>query len=160
MLLALLLMVPAALAQQLEARPLPQIYYSNLIKPLMEEIKTLTRLPLPRSQPRVFLADRRAIEQIYCPQQLHDCHVAAITDDKTGDIILSPELLQINVYTASVVFHELVHWAQVKNHLFAQDRGCVHWARSEQHAYTAQSRFLELHGARPLTVPDLMAQCR
>jgi hypothetical protein len=147
-------------AQEISKTPIPPIMYENLIRPLMTEITEITRLPLPKEQPKVYLASRQAIEEAYCKNAGHDCHVAAITDDKTGEILISPTLLQINLFTASVVFHELVHWAQVKNGMFKNESDCRHWAKSEQHAYTAQSRFLQKHGAAGFAVPNLLEQCK
>ena len=147
-------------AADINKTPLPPILYQNLIERLIPEVTEITRLPVPDEKPQVFVADRNQIELAYCGNQQHDCHVAAITDDKTGEIILSPALLQLNVFTASVVFHELVHWAQVKNGMFTDEPDCIHWAKSEMHAYTAQSRFLEKQAGRGFPVPDLLAQCR
>jgi len=149
-----------AQADDMSKTPIPQIMYQNLIIPLLPEVREFTRMALPDELPKVFMASKKDIEQAYCHDSKHDCHVAAITDDKTGEIIISPALLQLNLFTASVVFHELVHWAQVKNHMFSDEADCVHWAKSEMHAYTAQSRFLEHHGGRGFPVPDLLAQCR
>jgi len=155
-----LLVTARSHAQEISKTPIPPIMYENLIRPLMTEITEITRLPLPKEQPKVYLASRQAIEAAYCKDVNHDCHVAAITDDETGEILISPALLQINLFTASVVFHELVHWAQVKNNLFKNEPDCLHWAKSEQHAYTAQSNFLKKHGSTGFAVPNLIEQCR
>jgi hypothetical protein len=155
-----LLTAPAGQAEPIAKSPLPPVFYQNLIEPLMTEITEITRLPLPKERPQVYIVSQVQIQESYCQSQQHDCHVAAITDDKTGEIMLSPALLQINLFTVSVIFHELVHWAQVKNHLFSDEPDCLHWAKSEIHAYTAQSRFLEKHNGHGFAVPDLLAQCR
>lgn len=161
----ILLLLGLALATQshakdLERTPIPPIMYDNVIRTLMTEVTTMSGLPLPAEEPRVYLTSRHSIEENYCNESRKDCHVAAITDDETGEIYLSPVLLQINVLTASVIFHELVHWAQVKNHTFANEPDCFHWAKSEMHAYTAQSKFLEKHTGQGFEVPNLLDQCK
>lgn len=147
-------------ARDLEKNPLPPIMYENLVIPLLSEVTAITGLSLPDERPKVYLASRHAIEEAYCSEERKDCHVAAITDDDTGDIFLSPVLLQINVLTASVIFHELVHWAQIKNKMFVNEPSCLHWAKSEMHAYGAQSKFLEKHTGNGFEVPDLLSQCK
>jgi riboflavin synthase len=155
-----MLLATPSQAEDISRTPVPPMFYQAVIEPLIPEVTAITRLPVPPDMPNVYMASRQSIEQAYCGNAKHDCHVAAITDDKTADIVISPALLQVNLFTASVIFHELVHWAQVKNHMFTDEADCAHWAKSEMHAYTAQSRFLESHGGRGFAVPDLLAQCR
>lgn len=154
-----LLVSPMSHSHDLYEKPISPIMYENVIIPLLREIEPISGVKLPDSMPNVFVASRRAIEKAYCKGE-ESCNVAAITDDKTGDIILSPALLQLNLFTVSVIFHELVHWAQVKNNMFVETDECVHWAKSEMHAYNAQSKFLMKHGVRGLDVPDLLTQCK
>jgi hypothetical protein len=147
-------------AMDIERKPLPAVFYQRIIAPLIPEVLELTRLPLPPDPPVIYLSTRQTIQGLYCRDEYKNCAVAAVTDDKTGEITLSQELLSLNTITVSVIFHELVHWAQVKNHMFEDEADCAHWAKSEMHAYTAQSRFLIIHTGHGLTVPNLLEQCR
>jgi len=156
----LLLTVSISNAKDIEREPLPEVFYHRIIEPLIPEVLELTRLPAPLDPPVVYLAPRDYIRSLYCHEDVLNCGVAAITDDKTGEITLSQELIMTNIVTISVIFHELVHWAQVKNHLFENEADCAHWAKSEMHAYTAQSRFLILHTGHGLAVPNLLEQCQ
>ena len=160
LLVILLSAAPCILSQELPRVPLPDVFYQHIIQPLLPEIEIITRLPLPSTLPVVYLARRADIQAVYCNADSRECSVAAVTDARTGDITLSQELLMSNLVTISVVFHELVHWAQIKNHLFDDEADCAHWAKSEMHAYTAQSRWLALHGAHGFAVPDLLTTCR
>ena len=147
-------------AKDIVRTPLPDIFYQRIIIPLIPQVLEITRLPTPHELPIIYLADREDIQTLYCSEDTPQCSVAAVTDDKTGEITLSRELLMTNLVTISVIFHELVHWAQVKNHLFEDEADCAHWAKSEMHAYTAQSRFLIFNGGHGLIVPNLLEQCR
>lgn len=154
-------MITPVYAQNIDKAPLPPFLYEQLIKPLLQEVPEITKLNLPKEEPKVFISSRESIEELYCKNGKNTCHVAAVTDDKTGEILLSPALImQINVFTASVVFHELVHFTQIKNHLFENESNCKHWAKSEMHAYTAQSNFLIKHGVSGFEVPNLLRQCK
>jgi len=158
--LLLLLTVSISNAKDIEREPLPEVFYQRIINTLIPEVLELTRLPTPLEPPVIYLAPREYIQSLYCREDTKNCGVAAVTDDKTGEITLSQELLSYNIITISVIFHELVHWAQVKNHLFEDEADCAHWAKSEMHAYTAQSRFLIVHTGRGFAVPNLLEQCR
>jgi hypothetical protein len=147
-------------AKDIVRTPLPDIFYQRVIVPLIPQVLEITRLPTPPELPTIYLASRQDIQSLYCSLDTPNCGVAAVTDDKTGEITLSQELIMANLITVSVIFHELVHWAQIKNHLFEDEADCAHWAKSEMHAYTAQSRFLMLNGAHGLIVPNLLEQCR
>ena len=148
------------LASQQQRIPLPDIYYANVIAPLLPVIEEITRLPVPHELPVVYLAPREYIEKLYCSPKTAYCGVAAVTDELTGEITLSSGLSPGNLLGISVIFHELVHWAQIKNHLFDDEADCAHWAKREMHAYTAQSRFLDAHGVHGFHVPDLLSSCR
>lgn len=151
-----------ASSSQQQRIPLPDIYYANVIAPLLPVVEEITRLPVPLNHelPVVYLAPREYIEKLYCGPKTAYCGVAAVTDEQTGEITLSSGLSPGNLLGISVIFHELVHWAQIKNHLFDDEADCAHWAKREMHAYTAQSRFLESHGHRGFSVPDLLSSCR
>lgn len=136
----------------------PNIYDAT-VEPLLVDIKTILNVDLPNGKPDVFIAPLSEIQKAYCE---HDraCNVAAITNRETGDIIMTTGFIPNNLISVSILFHELVHWVQVKNGMFINETECMFWAKSEMHAYQAQSKFIEKNGGRPFDVPDLTVQCK
>lgn len=147
-------------AQDLDKIELSPLLYENLITPLLVEVIEISGLKMPTDKPIVYIAHRHQIQKVYCTDNTTNCTVAAITDEETGEIYLSHALLQTNLFTVSVIFHELVHFVQIKNKLFQEYSGCVYWAKSEMHAYSLQSKFLVKHGTNGFVVPNLLDQCK
>lgn len=136
----------------------PLLYKANIL-PLLKDIEYMLAIDLQGELPIVYTAPRDQIARAYCEGE-SSCSVAAVTDRRTGEIYVIPGLIVNNLGAASVVFHELVHWVQVKQGWWKEDPDCVRWAKQEMHAYKLQSVWLVRNGARAFEVPNLLDQCR
>lgn len=144
-----------------------EINKSGLLKPIHEQ--TVTNLlpdlaeilgePLPDERPVVTLASRDEIQRAYCIEGAA-CGVAAITNRDTGEIVLHEGFMPNSLFSVSILFHEMVHWVQVKRKKYRDLPDCERWATMEMEAYTAQAQFLRKHGHRGFEVPNLMHQCQ
>jgi hypothetical protein len=157
-LLAALLILTSLPTYAIDGYKPPDQFINPLIDDLLSEIKLLLDLKIPENRPEVYLTNKEQLMNAYCENK-KSCGVAAVTDKDTGIIYLDAMMEFNNVYNASIFYHELVHYVQVKNNMFVGLSECERWAASEMHAYRAQSSWLEYHGARGFKVPDLSAQC-
>lgn len=136
----------------------PDQLYGPLINQLLEEIKVLLGLEVPSEQPQVLVTTREQLVEAYCNKDV--CNVAAVTDSKSGIIYIDSKLELGNIYNVSILYHELVHFVQIKKGMFVNLNDCERWAAAEMHAYKAQSDWLQYHDVRGFNVPDLTIQCR
>lgn len=135
-----------------------QNIYDATVLPLLNDLKTILDTDLPDKNPEVYIASIEEIQKAYCASDI-PCNVAAITNRNTGVIIMTTGFIPNNLISVSILFHELVHWVQVKKGMFKDEPECLFWAKSEMHAYKAQSKFIEKNGGRPFDVPDLTKKC-
>lgn len=157
--LLMLFFVSTGHAQEITKTELPKIIYDNTVEQLLRDVKEILDVELPDEKPKIYVASIEQIRNVYCEEKTH-CNVGAITDRTNGDIILNVGFLPNNLYTVSILFHELVHWVQVKNKMFENETECMFWAKSEMHAYQAQSKFIEKNGGRPFEISDLTLECQ
>lgn len=137
----------------------PDEFIGPLVDNLLEDMKTILQISLPLERPTIYLTNREQIMEAYCEAK-YRCNVVAVTDNKTGVIYLDAKTELNNIYSVSVLYHELVHFVQIKNNMFNNLDDCNRWAASEMHAYKAQSDWLIYHNMRGFKVPDLSQQCK
>ena len=157
--LAMFFFACAGHTQEITKTRISQNIYDATVEPLLSEIRQILNTDLPDGKPDVFIAPISEIQRVYCEPNT-SCNVAAITNRETGDIIMTTGFIPNNLISVSILFHELVHWVQVKKGMFKDEPECLFWAKSEMHAYKAQSKFIEKNGGRPFEVPDLTEQCK
>lgn len=136
-------------------RPLHQALITNLLPELVE----ITSETLPPDMPQVRVAPAEELQRLYCAEKTA-CGVAAVTNRETGEIILQDSFIPNTLFAVSIVFHELVHWLQVKKGKYRDLNDCTRWAMMEMEAYHAQARFLRRHGHPGFAVPNLTHQCQ
>jgi len=158
-LLILLLLASVGHAQEITKTKLSQNTYDVTVRYLLEDIKQILETDLPDEQPEIYIASITDIQRAYCDEK-QNCNVAAITDRKTGEIVVSTAFIPNNLISVSILFHELVHWVQVKKGMFKDETECMFWAKSEMHAYQAQSKFVAKYDGKGFVVPDLTGQCK
>lgn len=159
-----LLLLPAIMIVALSGAPnavgnLMQPLHQAMIQNLLPELEEILAEPLPQEQPSISLAPAEQLQRLYCADNTA-CGVAAVTNRETGEIILQDSFIPNTLFAVSIVFHELVHWVQVKKHKYRDLDDCHRWAMMEMEAYHAQSRFLQRHGHRSFSVPNLTHQCQ
>lgn len=157
-LLGVLLFLTALPSHSITGFKPPDQLINPLIDELLSDAESLLSLKIPEERPEVILTTKDQLVKAYCENR-NVCNVAAVTDNKTGKIYLDIGLELNNVYNVSLLYHELIHFIQVKNKLYDHLNDCERWALSEMHAYKAQSQWLIVHGFRGFRVPDLSDQC-
>lgn len=138
---------------------LMQPLHQAMIQNLLPELQEVLAEPLPQEQPLISLAPAEELQRLYCADNTA-CGVAAVTNRETGEIILQDSFIPNTLFAVSIVFHELVHWVQVKKNKYRALDDCHRWAMMEMEAYHAQARFLQRHGHRGFSVPNLTHQCQ
>jgi len=133
--------------------------FDSLISLLLDDIRTILSISITSENPSVYFADNREIAEAYCRPN-EQCNVVAITDEKTGVIYITSGLELNNPYNVSILFHELVHFVQVKNKMFDNLDGCERWAAAEHHAYSAQSNWLRHNNLPGFKVPNFSEKCK
>lgn len=136
----------------------PDQLINPLVDELLLEINQLLKLNIPEERPEVYLSSRDQIVKAFCDND-KPCNVAAVTDNKSGIIYLDTKLELNSIHNVSILYHELVHFIQIKNNMFSSLSECHKWAAAEMHAYKAQSDWLIYHGMKGFPVPDLSKQC-
>lgn len=157
--IAALLLLLALPSYAIEGFKPPDQLINPLVDGLLDEIQLLLDLKIPTERPLIFLTSKEEIVKSYC-DTTDKCNVVAVTDNKTGIIYLDAMMEFNNVYNVSILYHELVHFVQIKNNMFSNLTDCKKWAASEMHAYKAQSDWLIYHNVRGFKVPDLSVQCK
>jgi hypothetical protein len=157
--LALFFFTCAGYSQEITKIKISQNIYDATVKYLLEDVRLILDTDLPSEQPEIYIAPITAIQDAYCEEKRH-CNVAAVTDRKTGEIVMSTGFIPNNLISVSILFHELVHWVQVKKGMFKNESECMLWAKSEMHAYQAQSKFVAKYDGKGFEVPDLTEQCK
>lgn len=160
--LALLIFTTGAAAEQdvkINKQPINPVLYQANILPLLEDLESMLNIDLKGEKPVIYVASLEEVAKVYCPDN-EKCSIAAVTDRNTGEIYITLGLIINNLGAASVVFHELVHWVQVKQGWWKEDSDCVRWAKQEMHAYKMQSLWLVSNGGKPFQIENLIAQCK
>lgn len=158
LLLAVVLLLTSLPTAAITGFKAPEPMIRPLVQELLEEASLLLKINIPSEFPIIYLASREEIINEFCKEN-EPCSVVAITDGNTGIIYLDAKMELNNIYNVSVLYHELIHFLQVKNNMFVNLEGCHKWAAAEMHAYKAQSQWLNHHLKPGFRVPDLNAQC-
>lgn len=158
-LLAVLVVGPASHAYEINKREMPKPIYEAVVGTLLPELSQILNMPLPADPPKISIASAQEIQKAYCKED-ESCSVAAITNRDTGEIVLHEGFIPNNLFSVSILVHELVHWVQVKNQWFADQKDCDKWAMQEMQAYHVQAQWLSKHGHPGFHVPNLRAQCK
>lgn len=147
-------------AHDINKRPMPDSIYQTMIAPLLTDLSHILGITLPDGMPKIYLASGEEIRGAYCGDR-HNCsNIAAITNRDTGEIIMNESFIPNNLFAVSILFHELVHWVQIKHRWFNDLPDCERWAQQEMQAYRAQAGWLRQHGHPGFEVPDLAQQCQ
>lgn len=157
--LALFFFTCAGHTQEITKTRMSQNIYDATVKNLLDDVRLILDTELPSEPPEIFIAPISEIQEAYCEEKTY-CNVAAVTDRKTGEIIMSTGFIPNNLISVSILFHELIHWVQVKKGMFKNESECMFWAKSEMHAYQAQSRFIAKYDGKGFEVPNLTEQCK
>ena len=102
------------------------------------DVEKILKVKAPNEKPKIMVAPREKIKELYC-EDLNKCNVVAVTNRETGEIIVSEGFIPNNAFSVSILFHELVHWFQVKHKMFTTESDCLNWSKAEIHAYKAQA---------------------
>jgi hypothetical protein len=152
-----IIFIPMSHAQNITNTNLSPLY-DSLVDSLIVDAEKILKVKAPNEKPKILVAPREKIKELYC-EGLTKCNVVAVTNRETGEIIVSEGFSPNNAISVSILFHELVHWFQVKHKMFISETDCLNWSNAEMHAYTAQSVWLESLGLKGFKVPDLTTQC-
>lgn len=139
--------------------PLNPVLYNAMVEPMVKDLEKLLNIDLGPDRPKIYMAPREQIAEAYCEGNTN-CSVAAVTDRRTGEIYMTLGFAPNNLMMSSILFHEIVHWAQVKNGWWKNDPDCVRWAKQEMQGYRLQSVWLVMNGGRAFEIPNLMDQCK
>jgi predicted SprT family Zn-dependent metalloprotease len=94
---------------------------------------------MPKALPPVVLADKETVARYACAGK---CRAAGAYHPRYG-IALDRSLDPLNDDLArSILLHELVHYLQHENQLYADKTDCARWFKREEHAYSAQQQYL------------------
>lgn len=104
---------------------------------------------LPATAPEIHLVPLQSLRDKVCPGKECAVHALQVRDR----IYLDQDLDMSDVYNASILFHENVHFLQYANKGEAKD--CKEWLEREIEAYGLQNHVLEKAGARHLKMPAL-----
>lgn len=139
---------------------MPPAIYQAIVNSLLVDLTHIMATPLPEGVPEINLASYDQIRSAYCDQKTQCSAIAAITNRTTGEIIMNESFIPNNLFAVSILFHELVHWVQVKKQWFNDLPDCQRWAQQEMQAYRAQAIWLREHGHPGFDVPNLLEQCQ
>ena len=115
------------------------IVYRELLRELTLEAVSITGLAMPKALPPVVLADKETVARYACAGK---CRAAGAYHPRYG-VALDRSLDPLNDDLArSILLHELVHYLQYENQLYADKTDCARWFKREEHAYSAQQQYL------------------
>lgn len=104
---------------------------------------------LPATAPEIHLVSPQKLRDMVCPGRECTVHGLQVQDK----IYFDDSLDMADVYNASILYHETVHFLQWVNRGDAKD--CAEWMEREVEAYGLQNHVLEKAGARHLKMPPL-----
>jgi len=115
------------------------IVYRELLRELTLEAVSITGLAMPKALPPVVLADKETVARYACAGK---CRAAGAYHPRYG-VAIDRSLDPLNDDLArSILLHELVHYLQHENQLYADKTDCARWFKREEHAYSAQQQYL------------------
>jgi hypothetical protein len=131
--------------------------YRELMRDLALEAAAITGLALPMRLPPVILADQDTVARYACQGKCK----ALGTFHPTYGIAIVRDLDPLkNDLARSILLHELVHFLQYENKLFAGANDCIRWFKRETHAYAAQNKFLRKVQSTTRVANSLTPSCR
>jgi len=133
------------------------LVYGELIRDLTLEAAAITGLPLPMQLPPVILADQDTVARYACQGK---CEALGAFHPTYGIAIVRHLDPLKNDLTRSILLHELVHFLQHENKLFAGINDCIRWLKREAHAYAAQNKFLRKLQSTTRVANSLTPSCR
>ena len=133
------------------------LVYGELIRDLTLEAAAITGLPLPMQLPPVILADQDTVARYACQGK---CEALGAFHPTYGIAIVRHLDPLKNDLTRSILLHELVHFLQHENKLFAGVNDCIRWLKREAHAYAAQNKFLRKVQSTTRVANSLTPSCR
>lgn len=107
---------------------------------------------LAATAPEIHLVPIQKLRDRICPGK--ECAIYALQVRER--IYLDQDLDMADLFNASILFHENVHFLQWANKGDAKD--CSEWMERELEAYGLQNHVLEKVGARRLKMPALTCQ--
>ena len=118
----------------------------TLIAKLLVTVQAVTGYPLSTTSPEVSFVPHAWFEEHVCTG--HCAVLGFLPPGKT--IYLDDRLDPLHDLAAqSILFHELVHYAQAQSGAFTMLPDCLAWHEKEREAYDAQLRFLQQLNAGP-----------
>lgn len=135
--------VAVLLAERASGAPLTQ-EQATMIYALAH---STTGYKLPEKPPTIYLVTQDELRVMACPGK--PCPVRAYSAGP--DIYLDETLDMADVYGASILLHEIVHFLAFMNKGAASS--CEEWVDREIEAYAIQNHVLEKVGAQPVMVP-------
>jgi len=133
------------------------LVYGELIRDLTLEAAAITGLPLPMQLPPVILADQDTVARYACQGK---CEALGAFHPTYGIAIVRHLDPLKNDLTRSILLHELVHFLQHENKLFAGINDCIRWLKREAHAYAAQNKFLRKLQSTTRVANSLTPSCQ
>ena len=129
--------------------------YRELVRDLTLEAVAITGLSLPGALPPVVLVDKDIVAKYACAGK---CRALGAYHPNYG-IALDHTLDPLNDDLArSILIHELVHYLQHENGLYANNSECTRWLKREEHAYSAQNKFLrKIQSTTRVAIPSLFS---
>lgn len=129
--------------------------YRELVRDLALEAVAITGLSMPAVLPPVVLVDKDTVAKYACAGK---CRAMGAYHPSYG-IALDQTLDPLNDDLArSILLHELVHYLQHENGLYADHSECTRWLKREEHAYSAQNKFLrKVQSTTRVASPSLLS---
>ena len=134
---------------------------SSMVTELLVTIHLLSGYPVPERNPQVSFVPLATMQQMICQRP---CAVKAFYKPEQGVFIDEQIDVKDDVYSRSVLLHELVHHLQhVSGKFEAFDTPCHRWQAKEVEAYEIQHKYLKkMHVTRsfisldtvPITCPE------
>ena len=113
---------------------------STLITQLLVTIQLLSDYSIPESKPQVNFVPLAVMQKMVCKG---DCEIKGFYLPAKGVFIDEKLDVRDDVYSRSVLLHELVHFLQHLNGKFEDlATPCLRWQAKEVEAYSIQRRYL------------------
>jgi hypothetical protein len=131
--------------------------YRELIRELTLEAGAITGLALPMRLPLVTIADSDTVSKYACQGK---CKAVGAFHPVYGIAIAKHMNPLKNDLARSILLHELVHFLQHENKLYATANDCIRWFKRERQAYAAQNKFLRKAQSTTRVANSLSRSCR
>jgi hypothetical protein len=135
---------------------------SSMVAELFATIHLLSGYPVPQRSPEVSFVPLATMQQMICNNR--PCAVKAFYKPEEGVFIDEKIDVEDDIYSRSVLLHELVHHLQYESRKFESlDTPCHRWQAKEVEAYEIQHKYLKkMHVTRsfisldtlPITCPE------